>query len=58
MKEHHAKECRASIEIITPTTASCRICGQTYKRTYYYGKAGWQMKADDNRLIEYIREHK
>jgi len=58
MGKHTAKECRANIEIVTPGHAYCRICGQTYKRTYHYGKEGWQRKEDDNRLIEYIREER
>lgn len=57
MTKHDAKECRANIEIITSNTAQCRICGQTYKRTNYYGKTGWQLKEDDNRLSEYIKTH-
>lgn len=56
--KHFAKECRASIEVITPNTAQCRICGQTYKRSRNYGKDGWQRKNDDNRLLEYIKDHK
>ena len=53
---HFAKECRANIEIVTPDTARCRICGQTYQRTNYWGKEGWQRRKDDKRLIEYIRQ--
>ncbi len=56
--QHYAKECRASIEIITPEMAQCPICGQTYKRTNYYGKVGWQKQGDDNRLYEYIMGRK
>ena len=55
MKEHTLKECRANIEIVTPNTAICSICGQSYKRSFNYGKAGWQRKEGDNRFLEYIR---
>jgi len=52
---HTAKECRENIEIATSGTAYCRICGQSYRRSKNYGRAGWQKKENDNRLIEYIR---
>lgn len=58
MVRHFAKECRANIEIITPETAQCRICGQTYQRSRNYGKVGWQLRGDDNRLLEYIRNQR
>ena len=58
MQKHYAKECRESIEIITPITAQCRICGQLYRRSRFYGKDGWQLDKDDNRLSQYINEHK
>jgi len=57
MKRHYAKECRANIEVITPNTAQCKICGQTYRRTNYYGKQGWKMREDDDSLIQYIRQN-
>ena len=58
MRRHYAKECRASIEAVTCNTAQCRICGQTYRRSKNYGKEGWQLKQNDNCLIEYIRANK
>jgi len=58
MNKHYAKECRANIETITTEAAQCRICGQTYKRVRRWGKDGWQLRDDDNRLLEYIRSHK
>ena len=55
MKRHTAKECRDNVEVITPETAQCQICGQTYKRSRNYGKEGWQVKEGDDRLYEYIK---
>lgn len=58
MQKHYYKECRASIEVVTSNHAYCRVCGQGWHKTYNWGKDGWGMDKDDNRLSEYVATHK